>query len=267
MNKRKRNVKDDKTTSKKRNTLENWFRSSVSNCSQTTNNVIEDGNPSLQENVDPLTDHCVGSSSAETLSTYADTEMTSLKQNDLTSKESGPEWSGTDDSSAATIFIDFAETNAAEENASTLKENRQEFCRPSNPETKTSTVGFLLTDLANVENRSNQISSSSSTQLEQYTLPDCFEKVGTGRKNIRCKVCFSQLNVVSIFVHNGKHHIPVICTEKGDQNRKTLVDKHILSECHKSAVRSQRMASISQAQLVGENTIERGGNISIVYFR
>lgn len=107
------------------------------------------------------------------------------------------------------------------------------------------------TDQADIDIQSDQttVSSSLRAQAEQFTLPDCFEKVGAGRKNIRCNVCFGQMNVVSIFVHNGKHHIPVICSEKGDQNRKATIEKHLQSQCHKSAVLYQKLASLRSDQL------------------
>lgn len=168
-----------------------------------------------------------------------ESQITYTEENDQSLRRR-PSNRETDEFSAGTFFNDQTEfeSNSIEDN-----ENEQRI------------VGSA--DQADVEIQSDQsnVSSSSRIQAEQFTLPDCFEKVGTGRKNIRCKVCFSQINVVSIFVHNGKHHIPVICSEKGDQNRKTTVEKHLQSQCHKSAVHSQKLASLRTDQLVDECTI------------
>lgn len=101
-------------------------------------------------------------------------------------------------------------------------------------------------------------SSTSGNRAVKYTFPECFEKVGIGRKHIRCKICFEQNGVVSTFVNSGKNHVPAICTEKGTQNRKLLVEQHLTSQWHKSAVTSKRLSSLKADELACENTIERG---------
>lgn len=215
MNKRKREIFDKKDMAQskmKKITIENWLRSSNSNRTLATDDTVEDNISTLKENVDPFD------------------RSTSHKIDD--------------NSSAGSFLPHDIEMQSEEDTDSTLKENVE----PSDRLT-TNEICDSPAKQTNIENQSDRqsertTSSTSGTHDESYILPDCFEKIGSGRKNIRCKVCFSQIGLVSVFVNNGKHHIPAICTQTGTQNRKAFVEKHLQSLCHESALKSQRLTSL-----------------------
>lgn len=241
MKKRKRKELDSKDVvqpKKKGFTIEDWLRSSSSNATLTMDGTTEDNVSSSKENAEIEMHSELPLDRLSTLETYdtadqTDNETHSDRQLESTAS-SASSTSATCDESCT---LPDCEMHSEEDNDTTLTEN----------------------DHTDIETQSNHRSeSSASSTSESFTLPDCFEKVGSGRKNIRCKVCFSQKSVVGVFVNNSKHHIPAICTQIGTQNRKATVEKHLQSLCHNSAISSQRLASLSVDQIVAEGTIERG---------
>lgn len=98
--------------------------------------------------------------------------------------------------------------------------------------------------------------NSKTSKRAKISLHDCFEKIGdTGRKMVRCKVCFSQPRVVNI--HRKSNQIPPICTAEGSQIRQAIMDAHLNSTMHAEALKACRLSRLSTADLITENTIER----------
>jgi hypothetical protein len=166
------------------------------------------------------------------------------------------------------------EANSVTDFASYLRKLARSIYGSTSKPFEVVTVRIQRIDTANLDSRSLPEASSSSststspklklttklpTEIDEYDSASVFFTVNsTGRRLVRCRICFKFPHVAQLF-SKKKGQLPAVCTDVGTVPRKDLLEAHLASEVHTECLKMDMLEQVKEytgAQKPKQNVVK-----------